>query len=109
MVVPLRIYHIYREKREPDSFWLIPRARCRRVLSLLATAINIVTASLSPPHRHSSFRVPVYVIYAYTFRNIPRKNKMSPHLYLRTPCVQSDFFRFFHFKNFAVVTKRSQI
>jgi len=52
-----------------DPFCLISKAP--RVLSLLATAINIVTASLNPPQYFSGLPV----IYAYKFQNTTKKKK----------------------------------
>jgi len=59
-----------------NPFCLISKAP--RVLSLLATAINIVTASLNPPQYFSGLAV----IYAYKFQNKTKKktgkNKKIP-------------------------------
>lgn len=54
-----------------DPFCLI--SKVPRVLSLLATAINIVTASLNPPQYFSGLPV----IYAYKFQNTLKKKKKT--------------------------------
>lgn len=67
-----------------DPFCLISKAP--RVLSLLATAINIVTASLNPPQYFSGLPV----IYAYKFQNTTEKKKkkktgkIPTYIYSRT-------------------------